>query len=492
MPPKGKQPPETFAEVGTSGLKRSAGYVQEEFLTELSGARWKRALKQMVTNDPVIVAFTRCIEMLVRQASWDWKPASEDGEDERVKDFVAGAWKDMSSSWQDTLSEIVTFIPWGFQYSEIVYKRRSGMSPGQVGTAALPASKFDDGLIGWRKWAGRAQETIERWEFDENGGAQAAVQVAPPDYQTRTIPIDKALLFRTTANKGNPEGASYCRGAYTSWYYKTNIQRVEAIGIERDLAGYPVVKIPSSVIDAGGNNLESYKSLARDTRRDEQEGAVIPSDCYPNTSVPMYELKLLSTGGTRAIDTDKVINRFDQRILMSVMADFLLLGHEKVGSFALSSSKTNLFSVALGAQMDTICDVVNRHAVPRLLKLNGFPAQSAPTLYHGDVETPDLGEIGEFVAKLSGANIVFTDEEAAWVKKQAGFPVLEDGKAVRKPTTVRQPQPEPVGERGQLRAAAEAAGAVPSEDEIEETVAWFDMAAPEDAQGALDAELVEG
>lgn len=422
MPPKNTKV--DYAEVGASGLKRSAGYVQEEFLSELSGARWKRVLKQMITNDPVIVAFNRVTEMLVRQTAWRFKAASDDNEAQRAKEFYEGAlFTDMSATWQDTLSEIVTFVPWGFQFSEIVYKKREGES-----RDPSRRSRYADGLIGWRKLAGRAQETIEQWEFDDNGGVQAAVQVAAPDYRARTLPIDKGLLFRTTASKGNPEGMSVCRGAYVPWYFKTNIQRIEGIGIERDLAGLPVAYIPSTVIQKGDGDptYEVYKNLVTNIRRDEQEGVILPSDRYDNGSGQlMYELKLLSTGGQRSFDTDKIINRYDQRMLMSVLADFLILGHEKVGSFALSSDKTNLFSVALGTYLDAVCGVINRHAVPRLHALNGFPAETAPTLEHDDIEAPDLDVLGNFVSRLSGAGFVFTEEDAAWVKKQAGFPVVE-------------------------------------------------------------------
>jgi hypothetical protein len=450
MPPKNTKA--DFAEAGISGLKRSAGYVQEEFLTELSGARWRRVLRQMITNDPVIVAFGRVVEMLTRQVAWDIAAATEDDEGMRAKEFYKDAlFKDMSSTWQDTLSEIVTFIQWGFQYSEIVFKRRSGEN-----RDPSKNSRFNDGLIGIRKLAGRAQETIDRWEFDENGGVQAALQVAAPDYRTREIPIEKALLFRTSANKGNPEGVSTCRGAYTSWYYKSNIQRVEAIGIERDLAGYPVVKIPASVIQAGGEVYESYKAMAVNTRRDEQEGAVIPSDCWDSgKGNPMYELKLLSTAGARAFDTDKIVNRYDQRMLMSQLADFLILGHEKVGSFALSSDKTSLFSVAHGAYLDSICEVVNRHLIPRVHRLNGFRPETMPTLTHGAVNAPSIKEVAEAVSTLSGAGISFTDEEVAWVKKQVpGMPVAEEKDAGR-PQTAGKDEGEPAEGERRLRVAAE-------------------------------------
>jgi hypothetical protein len=58
---------------------------------------------------------------------------------------------------------------------------------------------------------------------------------------------------------------------------------------------------------------------------------------------------------------------------MTMLADFVLMGHENVGSFALSSDKTALFAVALGGWLDGIRDIFNLHAIPRLVAINGWP-----------------------------------------------------------------------------------------------------------------------
>jgi hypothetical protein len=89
---------------------------------------------------------------------------------------------------------------------------------------------------------------------------------------------------------------------------------------------------------------------------------------------------------------------------MTSMADFILLGHEKVGSFALSSSKTDLFTLALIAILDSIRDVLNNYAVPRLFNLNVFNGITAyPRIEHGDVESPDLMELGNFISTMAGS-----------------------------------------------------------------------------------------
>ena len=59
-------------------------------------------------------------------------------------EFVASCMQDMSQSWDDTLSSIMSFLTYGFSVHEIVYKRREGHE-------GESSSKFNDGLIGWRK-----------------------------------------------------------------------------------------------------------------------------------------------------------------------------------------------------------------------------------------------------------------------------------------------------------------------------------------------------
>ncbi len=76
--------------------------------------------------------------------------------------------------------------------------------------------------------------------------------------------------------------------------------------------------------------------MVKSIRRDEYEGLVLPHG---------FEFELVSTGGARQFDTNAIINRYDAKIAMTVLADFIMLGHQKVGSFALSSDKTELFQL---------------------------------------------------------------------------------------------------------------------------------------------------
>lgn len=388
-------------EIGVSGLKQSHGHITEEFLRELQGSKRWRIYREM-QQDAVIGGVLLAIELSLRQVATNVTPADDTPAAQEIADFVDGCLDDMSASWADTLSEVLTMLPFGFEYSELVYKRRMGDNKD-----AGKSSKYTDGRIGWRKWAGRSQDSLDRWEIDDRGGLQGMWQYQDVGAPV-LIPIDKALLFRTRANKGNPEGASILRTAYESYYYKCKIARIEAIGIERDTAGLPVVYMPPEYMsrDATDNQkalFAAMKELVTNIRRDEQEGVIMPLAYEEGSSNKLFELTLLSSGGQRQFDTDTVIARYNQQMAMSMLADFIMLGHEQVGSYALSATKSSLFKTALEAYLLAIANVINMYAIPRLMRLNGMAMELTPTLTFGRVGEIDLEDVIAWVDKIAGA-----------------------------------------------------------------------------------------
>lgn len=376
-----------FREYGKTGLYRfNTGWIYEEFLKELQGRRGIEAYKEMAENDDVTGAVLFATEMLMRQAKWGIQEAGPGRQDLDAAEFVRTCMDDMEETWSDFISEVLSFLTYGWSYHEIVYKRRMGNTRNPE-----TRSKYSDGLIGWRKLPIRSQDTLWEWQYDELDNLTGLVQCAPPMYEQVFIPLEKALHFKTRSRKDNPEGRSILRNSYRDWYFKRRIQEIEGIGIERDLAGLPVLTAPEGVDiwnDAYKEELAKAESIVRSVRRDEREGIVLGNG---------WQFSLTSTGGRRQFDTNQIIERYDTRMAMTVLADFVLLGHQNVGSFALSSDKTELFSVALGAFLDLICEVFNKQAIPRLIGINGarFAGITGyPMLIHGDIETQDLSHAG--------------------------------------------------------------------------------------------------
>ena len=426
-------------EIGRIGQRRFGGIVYEEFLPELRGSRGVEIYREMSENDDVVGAILYAIEMLVRQTKWNVEPGGSTAKDKEAAEFVESCMDDMQNTWVDTISEILSFLAYGWSYHEIVYKRRMGNT-----ADTRTRSKYSDGLIGWAKLPIRAQETLYQWEYDENDNLTGMTQMPPPDYGLLTIPLSKALLFRTKSRKDNPEGRSILRNAYRSWHFKRRIQEIEGIGIERDLAGLPVMYAPEGM-DIWNDNDDDIKrtlvrleEMVRGIRRDEMEGLVLPYG---------FELKLLSSGGTRQFDTNAIIDRYDTRIAMTVLADFIFLGHQQNGSWALSSDKTELFAMACGAYLDIIAETFNSQGIPSLIDINGDHFKGItgyPTLTHGDIEDADIQKVSAYIKDMVGIGVLIPDDGLEdYIRQIGNLPErVESNDNARRTPEARQYQQE--------------------------------------------------
>lgn len=423
-----------LSEIGSTGLDHYGGYLNEEKLRQLMGNKSMETFAEMADNDPTVGALLEAIDKLMRQVEWTVVPFSPSPEHQADADFLTSCMKDMDQPWSEFISEVYgAMLPFGFSPHEIVYKLRQGPQPYMLDKPPekrVPTSSYSDGLIGWHKLAARHPTTIEKWNITDYGDIDGLWQNAPPRYQEVYIPISKLLLFRASTRKNNPQGKSILRNAFRPWYFKKKIENLEGIGIERDLAGLPMAYVPPELLSLEASPseralLERIKTIITNVRRDEQEGVIFPM-IYDENGKPLYEFKLLTTGGQRQFKTSESIERYRQDIAMTSLADFILLGHEKVGSFSLHSSKTSLFTTALGAWLQSVADVLNRKAVPQLFLVNGRPLDALPQFTYGDIEKVDLNELGAYITALTGAGIsVNGPREANYLKAQANIPLDE-------------------------------------------------------------------
>lgn len=393
-----------------SGVHGNGSIFMEEFLPELQGVRGVQVYTEMMDNDPTIGGVWFAIEMLIRKTDFNIEPGGENAKDKEAAEFIKSCMNDMEQTWAETLSEILSFLPYGWSLHEICYKRRAGKT-----NHRYTNSKYNDGLIGWRKLPIRAQDTLFGWEYEDGTDDLIGMTQQPsPDYEKVTIPMTKALHFRTRSWKDNPEGQSIFRKAYRPWYMKKRLEEIEGYGMERDLAGFPVLYTPEDMDIYDPNDedmvrmLDYAQNLVSSIRRDSQEGAVLRGGQNG------WKLELLASSGKRQFDTNAIIDRYDKRIATSVLADFVLLGQQQVGSFALADSKTKIFALAIGAYLDVICEVFNNQGIPRLIDMNGDHFKDItgyPKMTHGDIEDVDLAQFTTFIKEMIGAGVLTPDEE---------------------------------------------------------------------------------
>ncbi len=379
----------TYNEIGLSGYRRYSGIVQEEFLPQLSGSNGIKTYREMSDNDAILGACLFAINQILEEARWSTQPwnASESAKADAA--FLNDAMLGMEHSWGDFISEVLSFLIYGWSWFEIVYQRN------------------EDGSVGWKKFAPRLQSSLDSWDIDKNGNVLGLFQRPYPDFVLRRIPIEKSLHFKTKYAGGNPEGRSALRSAYRAWYFKKNLEELEGIGIERDLAGIPLLTPPEQ-FDANSDDdkvklaLAWAKKLITNLRRDEQEGILIP---------PGWKIELLASPGKRQFDTTEVINRYNKEMAVTMLAQFILLGMERTGSYALASEQIDMFHLCLTSWLNKIQTVINRNAIPKLFILNGKKTKELPYVVHSDVRKVSLKDLATFINQLSGAQVQIVDDD---------------------------------------------------------------------------------
>ena len=404
--------------LGVAGDNTHNGQIRaDEFLPELRGKKAIRKYREMRDNDSTIGAVMYATEQVLRDVELKVVAANDSAEAIREKEFVESVLDDMDHTLDDHIAEALSSLSYGFAWFEVVYKRRAGPQFRDY----KKYSKYSDGRIGIRKLASRAPWTVSKFDVDQKSGDVLGMYQEGSQFgKSHYIPATKSLYYKTTAINGDPSGRSILRNAYTSYEYLNNLQSIEAIAVERELAGIPVARIPSEYLSSDATASQSairsdLQDILRDVKFNEQGYIILPSDTYPDkdgspTNVRLMDIELMASSGTRNIQIDPIVSRYQHDIARSVLSEFLLLGaHSSGGSYALSKSKTDLFLRALESYISAITDVLNKQLVERLWQLNGLSYDTMPYIKAGDVAPHDLREIAAFLRNLNGADINVSD-----------------------------------------------------------------------------------
>lgn len=419
------------AEIGRAGPQVVGGAVYEEFDPDVRGLRGVRVYDEMRKNDPIVATGLRAIKWVIGQVTWRVEPGGQEDADKEAASFLETCMRDMSLTWTDVIQDALSCLAFGWAFMEVVYKQRNG-SKGDS------PSLYDDGKLGWRKLALIAQDTLREWKLDPEGGIQGLVQSVPwavGQKGDRVIPIEKAVLFRLDKERNNPEGTSLLRSVYLPWYKKKQIEEIEAIGIERDLTGVLIIRPPMGATEADKNKavdlLEQFKA-------DDMTGFVAPQ--FGPGEHERWSFEIINSPGSKSIDTDKTIQRYQLEIMRAFLAQFLMLGQGGAGSWALSRDQRGMFELAIGSIVQSLEETINRFLVPPLFRFNDFGQLAAlPQIKAGRVARADMERFGNALTGLVQVGVLTADESLErFVRDEMELPALVE--------RTEKPKPEETGQ----------------------------------------------
>ena len=388
------------------------------FIPMLTGLNLYREMERMWETDETVGAMDWCIQTTMAKVDWRMIPQVDgkdnDADPQAVKwaDWAQTMLEDMAFSMPEHIEEALTMLKFGFAGCEIITKQRDGLN-----------SRYNDKYYGISKLPLRDQHTIVGWQYDTQQNLTAMQQMSWEG--SATIPLYKTLHFRTTSVLNRPQGRPMLLNAYRPWRLKNKIQDAEAIGIERDLCGIPMFKIPRAVINAarevkqdGSPTDEAIEAQAyirnaqkavTDMRFNKSGGLVMPSDTFFEETndgggggdrTPMFDFKIMTTAGQRSIDTRTAARDYDRAIARAAMMQFLHLGDRSTGSYAMSDDQSSMAVSSLMAIAMKIAAQWNKTLLPLMWTINNFDPRYMPRLRASDISKDGLQAIAAVLGAL--------------------------------------------------------------------------------------------
>lgn len=376
-----------LGELGAPGTSIFGGTMQQQdYNPDLQAPQCYDVYDRMRLSDGQVGAALKVIKLPILRAHWEVEAASDKPEDKMIAEFCERDLRNMTTSFQSTLRQIMLHLDYGAHPFEMVWEVR------------------DDGLVHLRKFAPRHPRSIMRWLSDENGGFAGIEQGAfkSSGWYMEQIPGKKVVNFVNEQEGANFRGISILRQAYKHWYYKDGMYRIDAIANEKRTVGVDI-----GVIKAGATGKEAIKASLQSSlmtlHAHEKQYMVVDEENYD------YRLE---TGGARgnANAIMASIDHHDLRILRAVIAEFVAMGSGSTGSLAMHKDKTGFFLMALEATSDNVAETMTAYLLRRWVDYN-WRVTEYPRMKYSRLDTRNTTELAQAVNQLMTVKALTAGED---------------------------------------------------------------------------------
>jgi len=428
-----------------SGLKITSGQICEEFLKDLSPEFNRNTYLKMSLNS-VIASVETAFRAMIRNTTIKLSVDRSNPTAKQKKQikFLNECMGDMTKPFSVYLEEALSSQRYGFHICLKKWKKRDGKN-----------SIYNDGKWGWHSLPTRSQHAIKHWWMDEDfdevlgcwytttpqsnyvGGTN---NVSAPKLTgvKKFIPRNKFIHFVRDQQRGNPEGTSAYRGCYSAWSYLTIIEKSQALGIQKDSGPVPKYGLPAEYFDPNADEdkklfLAHAKQVVSSVRQAEQFGVLYPRDIDEDTKQEKFKLDYLESNQPKTYDTEKIITSYENKILMTFLADLLKMGQDKAGSLALSDNKNNLLEVSVKTVLQDLLQPFNDDLIKPTLAINGWDIKGdTPKLVIDEIVQTDLDVLGKFIQQVVAVKALEVDEGLSeWIRGRAGMPPVDRNRPIK-------------------------------------------------------------
>ena len=367
---------------GTSGIDYSGHRFYEEYLTKLLGTYGPEIYDEMRRSDDQVIMLLRVVKNPIMSARWFVSPADDSDESKKIADFISFAvfddmgTEDQPKTFEKFKREALTSIEFGYSLFEITNK------------VVLNSEKWGS-YIGLKGLDWRSPKTIEEWYIDRSGELEKVRQIDNSQVNGDIYMDGKFLLHIASEMEGiNYEGISMLRPIYGNWLRKDVLRKLQMIGIERAATGVPIGEIPRGQENGPGQTaLED--SLSRFTGH-ERQYLTIPEGFKVDSLKIDHDAEKVQ----KAIEAENI------GMSKSFLANFMELGLNGSGSFALGSDLSDIFLSGIVVYANAVKIPFNTKLIPHLVKANFGKQKAYPKLEIEGINDKAGKELAEVLKSL--------------------------------------------------------------------------------------------
>lgn len=434
--PQGKMPP--TGSLGLSGTIAMGNRIFEDYKRELSGRDAVEIYERMRRSDAEVNMTLRAIKTPIQQAQWKITPSANDPEmGEEIAEFVRRImFSGEYFSWKNALYEALLMLDFGYSIEEIVWQRvpkpdhlssfrssrnaKAASSDKVVGGTVEVPFKLGNDIIILAGLPLRHPRTIYYWkglsEKESNYELHTVTQYIKQLGRWIDIPVDRLCIFTNNPEGQNYEGRSLLRTSYKHWLIKENLEKIDAIGHEREAVGIPHVHIEDvSLIQDLDKTIADYETLLSNLQAQERNYVIT----MPGATFEVIQTQRQNRG---IIDS---INYHGRMIGVNMIGQFLELGGSRSGSGsrATAAEQRGPFDLSLLSIADEVGSKYQQRIIRPLVEYNYGPRPGYPVLEATGILDENMQELAVVLKNLTDAGLIIPDKDLEdWLRGTLKLP----------------------------------------------------------------------
>ncbi len=401
-------------EMGVSNARIVHGYIQDnEKNVKLKDGTKAKTYQELVANHAVIGASIRAFTDLASSATWSVETEDDSPESKASEEFAERLLTEVDTSWARFHRQAATFKYNGVSILEWTMKRSE-----------------EDGRLVFGKIEPRRNETIERWDIDDDGKLIGVEQVGPITGESFYIPRKKLVYFVDDALTDQPDGLGLLRHCFREADRLEQFEILESIAFDRDARGIlvgrgPFAALQQAVADdkiteaQATASIKALEDIVKMQRKLPNTGLTLDSATYESRSETgiavtgnrQWDIEILQGQQPGLVELAAAIKAAKLDIARVLGTEFMMLGSDGTGSLALSKTKTNSFLKSVNSTNVDIVERSNKDLLDVAWKMNGLDEKTKPKWTVSDIQEKDIEQVAAVLRDMASAGAVLAPDD---------------------------------------------------------------------------------